>query len=169
MISVAFVAVIAATVAPAAHAVPPVEKVTRLSGFQEVPALVVKGTGSASLRVAGSVIHYRLSYADLTSAVTQAHIHIGQDGVNGGVAAFLCSNLPSPPAGTPACPAAPATLTGTIRAAQVIGPAAQGINPGELGKVVRALRAGTVYVNVHSATFPAGELRGDVHHRFFPH
>ena len=35
----------------------------------------------------------------------QAHIHFGKVGINGGISAFLCSNLPSPPPGTPACPA----------------------------------------------------------------
>jgi hypothetical protein len=40
---------------------------------------------------------------------------------------FLCTNLGNGPAGTQACPAAPATITGTLRPADVIGPTGQGI------------------------------------------
>ena len=54
-------------------------------------------------------IEYRLSYSDLEGDVLQAHIHLGQEHVNGGISAFLCSNLLEPPAGppppgTPPCP-----------------------------------------------------------------
>ena len=34
--------------------------------------------------------------------------------VNGGISFFLCSNLGNGPAGTQACPAGPAELTGVI-------------------------------------------------------
>ena len=53
-------------------------------------------------------------------------------------------------------------MTGTIAAADVIGPAAQGIAPGEFRELVRAMRAGATYANVHSTTFPAGEIRGQI-------
>ena len=38
-----------------------------------------------------------------------AHIHFAQEGVNGGVAAFLCGGD-----GKPACPQGSGTVTGTI-------------------------------------------------------
>ena len=47
---------------------------------------------------------FTLSYGDLSSHVTQSHIHFGQKSVNGGIAVSLCSNLPDPPAGTATCP-----------------------------------------------------------------
>jgi hypothetical protein len=94
--------------------------------------------------------------------VTQAHIHIGAPAIAGGISAFLCTNLANGPAGTPACPAAPASVTGTITPAQVVGPAAQGVQPGEFAELVRALRAGAAYANVHTTTFPAGEIRGQI-------
>ena len=53
-------------------------------------------------------------------------------------------------------------VTGTVTSADVIGPASQGIAPGEFGELVRAMRAGITYVNVHSTMFPAGEIRGQI-------
>lgn len=58
--------------------------------------------------------------------------------------------------GTQACPASPGVITGTIRAADVIGPAAQGIAPGEFTELLAAVRADTTYVNVHSDLYPVG-------------
>ena len=36
--------------------------------------------------------------------MTQAHIHFGQQGASAAIVAFLCSNLPNPPAGTRGLP-----------------------------------------------------------------
>ncbi len=54
------------------------------------------------------------------------------------------------------------TVTGTIDADDVIGPAAQGIAPGELGELVRAMKSGVTYANVHSTKFPGGEIRSQL-------
>jgi hypothetical protein len=53
-------------------------------------------------------------------------------------------------------------VSGTITPASVIGPAAQGIQAGEFAELVRALRAGAAYANVHTTTFPGGEIRGQI-------
>jgi len=137
---------------------------TRLTGFQEVPAISTDAGGKfrAKLRTSSQEIRYELSYADLTGAVQQAHIHIGQRSVNGGISVFLCSNLGNGPAGTQACPPAPATISGTIRPADVIGPVDQGIDPMEFDELVGAIRAGVAYANVHSETYPTGEIRGQL-------
>lgn len=56
-------------------------------------------------------------------------------------------------------------MTGSLTAANVIGPNAQGITPGaDFAKVVEALRDGAGYVNVHTVRSPAGEIRGQVRH-----
>ena len=135
-----------------------------LVGYQEVPAVSTTASGEfrATLSRGATEIPFELRYSRLEGDVTQAHIHLGQRDVNGGVSAFLCSNLPDAPAGTPACPPSPGTITGTITAASVVGPAAQGIAPGEFDELVRAIRAGVTYVNVHSTKFPGGEVRGQL-------
>ena len=137
---------------------------TRLRGFEEVPAISSPGEGvfSARLNASGTSLSYQLSYSGLQGTVTQAHIHFAQRGVNGGIVIFLCSNLGNGPAGTQACPASPGSISGTITADDVVGAAAQGITAGQMGEVLRAMRNGITYVNVHSDLFPGGEIRGQL-------
>jgi CHRD domain len=133
-----------------------------LIGYEEVPSVSTVATGRFTARVRNNRIEFTLSYRRLEGDVQQAHIHLGQRHVNGGISVFLCSNLPNPPAGTQPCPAPPATITGTLMPDDVIGPAAQGIAPGEFGELVAAIRAGATYANVHSSKFPGGEIRAQL-------
>lgn len=134
---------------------------TRLSGFEEVPALSSPGSGEFEAKVTGETIEYTLSYQGLDSGVLFAHIHLGQPGVNGGVSVFLCSNAPAPVI-TPRCPTPGSSVSGTLTAADVIGPAGQGIGPEEIGELIDAIEAGATYVNVHTNDFPSGEIRGQI-------
>jgi hypothetical protein len=131
----------------------------RLSGFQEVPAVSSTGTGELLARIADdeSSIEYTLSYQDLEGTASMAHIHLGQTSVNGGIIAFLCGG-----GGKPACPAVSGSVSGTITAADVIGPAGQGIAAGELAEAIAAMRQGVTYVNVHTDKHPGGEIRGQI-------
>jgi hypothetical protein len=139
----------------------------QLSGYQEAPNALstpASGTFFAIVDSNAKTITYRLSYSGLSGDVVQAHIHFGarnQSGAN--VSAFLCGNGVGP-AGTQPCPAAPATITGTITSAEVIGPTALGIAAGEIDELIAAIRNGTAYVNVHSTAFPAGEIRAQLDH-----
>ena len=94
--------------------------------------------------------------------MAQAHIHLGGRHQSGGISAFLCTNLGNGPAGTQACPAAPATIEGVITPADIVGPAAQGITAGQFDELVRAIRAGVTYVNVHSSLYQGGEIRAQL-------
>jgi hypothetical protein len=143
---------------------------TDLIGYQEVPAISTEGDGTFRARmIDDDAFKFRLTYEDLSSPVLQSHIHFGQKSVNGGIAVFLCSNLGNGPAGTAACPPNGGTVTGTITAEDVVGPAGQGIAPGEFEEVLDAIRARVAYVNVHSATFPSGEIRGQLKSKRHPH
>jgi hypothetical protein len=135
-----------------------------LSSHHEVPALSTPGAGSfrAKVDVAAGTIHWELQYANLEADTLQSHIHFGQAGVNGGVSAFLCTNLGNGPAGTLACPARSGTLSGVITAATVIGPSGQGIAPGEFAALAAAILDRTAYVNVHTTAWPGGEIRGQI-------
>jgi hypothetical protein len=129
-----------------------------LIGYEEVPSLNTPGHAKLRLSMTSSQITFRLDYADLTGPPAVAHIHIGQRGVNGNVSVFFCGG-----GGKPPCPAsASGTVTGTITAAGVVGPTAQGFNPGDLAAVEKAIAAGVAYANMHTAKFPGGEIRGQI-------
>ena len=134
-----------------------------LSGFEEAPlALSTSGHGKLRAQVTDDGIAYRLSYDALEGTVSQAHIHFGAVGQSGGISVFLCTNLGNGPTGTPLCPPAPGEVTGMVGPTGVVGPAAQGIDPGQYDELVAAIRAGAAYVNVHSAKYPAGEIRSQI-------
>ena len=116
----------------------------RLNGFQEVPAVstVARGLFTAKIDHKAKEVSYRLSYHDLEGEVLQAHVHFGQRKVNGGVIAFLCANgdvpVPQPmDVSIQACPQS-GTIEGTITEEDVLGPANQGIEPGEFEEFVNA-------------------------------
>jgi hypothetical protein len=137
-----------------------------LTGYQEAtPAGVASqatGTFAATIDDSASspTILYTLTYTGLSGPALFSHIHFGNRYDSGGVSAFLCGG-----GSKPACPPGTtdqATVTGTITPADVIGPASQGILPGQFDKLVDAIRAGVTYVNVHTPSFPAGEIRGQI-------
>ena len=110
-----------------------------LSGAQEVPAVATTGSGSATLVLndAGNQLAYTVTYSGLVGTLTASHIHKAPAGTNGGVLFGF-----SPPIGTKS-----GTFSGTIT-----------LTPAN----VADLNAGLYYVNVHSTTFPGGELRGQI-------
>lgn len=137
-----------------------------LTGYEETPSAVsTGGNGTFKARISNdeSRIDWQLGYTDLEGAVQQAHIHFGQKGVTGPITVFLCTNLGNGPAGTQPCPAPPATISGTITAADVTNLANErGISAGELGELISAIRVGATYVNVHSTRWPGGEIRSQI-------
>ena len=134
-----------------------------LIGYNEVPPISTTAKGSFKARIdsVAKTISYELRYENLSSTALFAHIHFGQRGVNGGVSAFLCGG-----GGKPACPATGGTVTGTITAADVVNTVAggvqQGIAAGEFDELVKAIRAGRTYANVHSTNWPGGEIRAQL-------
>lgn len=131
----------------------------QLQGFNEVPAISSSGFGEFTAKLRGEdAIDFELTYVDLEAPALFAHIHLGQRNVNGGVSVFLCGG-----GGRPACPTISGSVSGTIIAADVIGPAGQGIAPGEFSELMAAIRSGVTYANVHTTKHPGGEIRGQIH------
>ncbi len=130
-----------------------------LRGFQETPLTLFSGgsgTFTATLSDDGTFLTYTLSYSGLTGAFA-AHIHLGAPGTTGGVSAFLCGG-----GGKPSCPSSSGTVTGTITAADVIGPTGQGLAVGNFAGLLASMRAGATYANVHTPAHPGGEIRGPI-------
>ena len=143
-----------------------------LQGFEEVPATSTRASGSFRLEISqdGTSMTYTLNYSQLEGDIRQAHIHFAQKGVNGAIVVFLCQTAvnPDPTGHAPTCPQS-GTVTGTLTAANMTTLAVpQGIAPGEFAELVRAIRAGVTYANVHSggtgvpANFAGGEIRGQI-------
>ena len=129
----------------------------RLRGLEETPAVITNATGTFQATPTSTGFNYTLTYSGLSSTALFAHIHIGQRNVAGAVVIFLCGG-----GGKPSCPATSGSVSGTISAADVVNVPAQGITGGDLTNVLRAIRSGVAYVNVHSTTSPTGEIRGQI-------
>jgi CHRD domain-containing protein len=146
----------------------------KFSGFEEVGGVgagqtgAILSGGSATLDLQldrqAQTLTFTLTYSGLNAPITQSHVHFGKRHVGGGIMAFFCSNLGNGPAGTQACPVSDGSVTGTITAADVIGPAPQGVTAGNFAALVEALDNDTAYGNIHTTVFPAGEIRGQVRH-----
>jgi CHRD domain len=141
-----------------------------LSAYNEIPT-TFSSTGSATLvariNQEETEIEWELSYENMESAVTQAHIHFANEHVAGPVVVFFCTNLGNGPAGTQPCPAQPAAISGTIVAADITaGGAANGLEAGNMEELIAAIRAGATYANVRTTGRTGGETRGQIatHH-----
>ena len=111
--------------------------VSQLSGAQEVPAVQGAGKGQlqATLDTATSQLRWKVTYSGLSGPVMAGHFH-GPAGKtdNAAVAVGFKAPLDAPITGE-------ATLT-----------------PAQMGE----LMDGKWYVNLHTATNPKGEIRGQV-------
>jgi hypothetical protein len=111
-----------------------------LSSGQEVPKQVVKMAAAHGLfkgTLTGTTLKWKLTYAKLTGPATAAHIHLGAKGTSGNVLIPLCG-------ATPACKSG---LSGTAT-----------ITKAEMSEFKKHL----LYVNVHTAKNPNGEIRGQL-------
>lgn len=142
----------------------------KMEGFDEVPAVSTVATARFKARIdeRGGSIFWELEYDGLQADATQAHIHFGQRHTNGGITVWLCGTATNPgPAGTQVCPPRSASLNGTITAANVLASApppagGQQMPAGGFEQLVRAMRAGATYANVHTTASLGGEVRGQI-------
>jgi hypothetical protein len=165
--------------------------VANLTGFEETPTISTPASGlfQATFDSNAQTVSYELTYQNLSSNATAAHIHLGRSGIAGGIIVPLCQgtgngdggdggddNVNGQQAnGEQACPATSGTVTGTLSADDIQEPTAdvvsggqvttvsQGIQAGEFAELVAAVLAHATYVNVHSENFPQGEVRGQVY------
>lgn len=132
------------------------------TGAEEVPANDSRGQGQAVFQLSkdGTELSYRLNVANIQN-VTQAHIHCGPHGVNGGVTLWLYPS--APPAQLIPGRSSGVLGTGVATDANIVPIADSAVCPGgiaNLDDLVEKLRTGGAYVNVHTSQFPPGEIRG---------
>jgi CHRD domain-containing protein len=146
----------------------------KLVGVHETPIVVSTGTGHATLVISDDEksIKYELTYSGLegntvpAGKVLFAHVHVGRPTVVGGVAVFFCGGGTSATTQA-ACPVS-GTVSGTWTASDVVGPTSQGIDPANQGAneafalLVKSIKSGLSYANVHTTRSAAGEIRGQL-------
>ena len=117
-----------------------------LNSGQEIqptkPTSNALGTALLTLSTTTKLLCYSISYTGLLGTETAAHFHApASAGQNADILFFI-----SPPPAGPSPPGSPKT--------GCIGPLTR--------KQMSNLQKGLFYINVHSETFPAGEIRGQV-------
>ncbi len=128
-------------------AAPPTTYIARMKGTNETPAHDIKATGTATFRLTGNTLYYRISVSNLTGSPMAAHIHVGAVGVAG------------PPVFT--FPLKHPAASGVIDSGSVdlTGDLGRGVT-GDSLKVL--LNNGHAYVNVHTRQYAGGEIRGQI-------
>jgi hypothetical protein len=104
----------------------------KLDAMQDHATSNGKGTFTATIK--GTKMSWKLVFHGLTGKASAAHIHLGAKGVAGDVLIALCGPCKATQTGT-----------GTVTAAQL-----------------KDMLKGKTYVNVHTAKYPNGEIRGQI-------
>ena len=118
-----------------------------LNGAQAVPVVVTSasGTGSFVLNDDRTELKYTITYQGLSGTLSAGgHFHLGTVGRNGGIVKAIAVS------GGPAS----GMVTGVWKSTDVTQPLTVAL--------VESLLTGRIYVNVHTAASPAGEIRGQV-------
>ena len=116
-----------------AFAANPVMVGTKLDAMQD-HATRSHGKGTFSATISGHKLKFTLKFSGLTGAASAAHIHLGAKGKAGPVIIPLCGPCKT-------------KVTGTVAVS---------------ASMLKKIEAGKTYVNVHTAKFPNGEIRGQL-------
>ncbi|WP_394993269.1 CHRD domain-containing protein, partial [Emticicia sp.] len=112
-----------------------------LSGSQQVPSVATSASGTltGTFNSITNQIIVNINYNGLSNAVSGAHLHNAASGSNGSVIIdFLSAGFPTTIAGA-------YTYNATLASGQVAN-----------------LLNGNIYSNIHTSTFPSGEVRGQI-------
>lgn len=109
--------------------------IATLNGGQEVPAVMSPGRGVSSATLTHAGLAWNLTHTNMTSLPSAGHFHIGEAGTNGGVLAAITSDM---------------TMT--------TGYGLWAISPTQIPLLVEE----QVYINLHTALHPGGEIRGQL-------
>jgi hypothetical protein len=124
-----------------------------LSGANETPGIVTGAFGTADVTwdAASQTLTWIIDVFNMPSGTTNAHFHVGGPGVAGPTVVNIAF---------PAQISNDFRLTGSATAENLLQRNDQGIRSWQ--DLEQSLFGGQLYINVHSATNPGGEIRGQV-------
>ncbi len=115
---------------------------TRMTGPQEVPPNNTAGTATGTFRLTQAGFVFNFTADDLTGPIIAAHFHSGQRGNPGAPIRVITSN----------------EINGTTGAGVWTASDPSPLNPTQMA----SLLSEGIYVNLHTAQTPGGEVRGQV-------
>ncbi|MCW9707089.1 CHRD domain-containing protein [Fodinibius salsisoli] len=110
-----------------------------LQGSNEVPEVNTDATGDAMVTLNGDSIHVQGQFSGLSSVYTASHIHEGAKGENGGPILTLKPELGND------------KMSGMFDGSYQLD-----------DTQIKALKEGSLYINVHSENHKPGEIRGQL-------
>jgi len=123
--------------------------VARMSGANEIPAIAIGASGTATFTLTGKTLTYVVNVNGLSGNAAASHIHVGSAGSNGGIVVpFSAAAVQSGQ-----------VASGTVDLTQPVSNGTTSISGDSL---VTLLNAGLLYTNVHTAAHPGGEIRGQI-------
>lgn len=132
----------------------PTQFSAQLNAANERPAPVNSAAvGSSTVTVNGTTVTYTVTMSGLTGAPRLSHIHGPGDAT---VAAGVLVNFPSITTVTTNA----GTISSSFTASDIVGQ--NGQPPITMDSLLKLMRSGNTYVNVHTAQFGAGEIRGQL-------
>lgn len=129
-----------------------------LSGKNEVPEVDTKAVGEAIVTISKdeTSIHFKLIVANIKANITGSHFHMAPAGATAGVVVNLLNISDFPPPTT-------APVNGVLAEGTIVQSNLSGDLAGKpLGDLISAIRAGNIYVNVHTTAHRTGEIRGQL-------
>ena len=124
-----------------------------LSGAEAVPQVKTPAQGKAEFKLSkdGKELTYKLTVTNIEN-VTAAHIHLGKKGKEG-----------PPLVGLFAGPKKEGKFSGVLAEGVITGKDLMGNLMGKpLNALVKLIKSGDTYVNVHTVRYPGGEIRGTI-------
>ena len=119
-----------------------------LTGTREVPSVVTTSRGDATLTLTGKTVVYAVTASGFSSPLTVGHVHIGGSGIVGPV---IVPFTVGAQAGTVATGSIDLSVPVTFNNITITGDSLRML-----------FETGQAYVNLHTAAFPGGEIRGQI-------
>lgn len=121
-----------------------------LTGDQEVPPDGSAAKGRAWFKPNNDSMWYKIDVTGLDT-VMEVHMHMGKSGQNGDPIVMLFHSGPTGPLnGT--------LIQGSFSAAELYGP----MSGKTISYLLDKMNKGEAYVNIHTGSFPDGEIRGQI-------